>query len=206
MTPPPSYLPWSALPLPSYLPWSALPISLLVVARGRYDAVICLQPGQGSEGDDSKLLYSLLALEQAARAQGAQTPRVVGELHSPSMRALIDSRWAGNTWDFVLPNELCSGILVQFALQPELRSIYSELLQPEGKELFFRQASLYAPDGGEGKRGVTFEQLAAGARERGEVAVGVHLAGEQRPVLNPPRDLRLKLGDGDKLVVIGDEF
>ena len=170
----------------------------------KYDAVICLQPGKGSESDDSKLLISLLALEQAARAEGAETPRVVGELHSPSMRELIDSRWSDNKWDFVLPNDLSAGILVQFALQPELKSIYTELLSPEGKELFFRPAYLYSSHSD--KRGVTFEQLSVGARERGEVAVGVHLAGEQRPMINPPRDFRLKLNDGDKLVVIGDEF
>ena len=114
------------------------------------------------------------------------------------------SPWPDNKWDFVLPNDLSAGILVQFALQPELKSIYTELLSPEGKELFFRPAYLYSSHSD--KRGVTFEQLSVGARERGEVAVGVHLAGEQRPMINPPRDLRLKLNDGDKLVVIGDEF
>ena len=58
------------------------------------------------------------------------------------------------------------------------------------------------PDG----RGVTFEELSLGARARGEVAVGVHRAGESKPTLNPPRDLRLKLQEGDQLVVLGDDF
>ena len=58
------------------------------------------------------------------------------------------------------------------------------------------------PDG----RGVTFEELSLGARARGEVAVGVHRAGESKPILNPPRDLRLKLHEGDQLVVLGDDF
>ena len=53
---------------------------------------------------------------------------------------------------------------------------------------------------------VTFEQLALGARAKGEVAVGVHLGGEASPILNPPRDLRLKLAEGDKLVVLGQAF
>ena len=55
-------------------------------------------------------------------------------------------------------------------------------------------------------RGVTFEQLARAARARGEVAIGVHRVGQERPHLNPPRDLRLKLQPGDQLVILGDAF
>jgi len=172
-----------------------------------FDAVICLQPGGGSDIDDSKLLVELLALQQAARAEGSDVPRVVGEVHSPSMLQLLAARgWPANKGDFVLPNELCSGILVQFALQPELRSIYSELLGSEGKEIVLHPASMYAAEGAGGGKGVTFEELSLGARDRGEVAIGVHLAGEEKPTINPGRDLRVKLKDGDKLVVLGDAF
>ena len=147
------------------------------------------------------------AREQAAKAEGEQVPRVVGEIHSPVMLKLIRSRWPRKNWDFVLPNELCSGILVQFALQPELKSIYSELLSPLGREIVLKPATLYT-DGDGGLlgfgRGVTFDELRSAARARGEVAIGVHLAGEQTPTLNPPTDLRLKLGEGDRLVVLGD--
>ena len=181
------------------------PAELQKLGAHNFDAVIYLQHGRGSEVDDSKLLLSLLALEKAAKAEGAGVPRVVGEMHSPAMLELIASRWPANNWDFVLPNELCSGVLVQFALQPELRGIYSELLSPAGKEIVLKPAEQYAnspPDG----RGVTFEELSLGARARGEVAVGVHRAGESKPTLNPPRDLRLKLQEGDQLVVLGDDF
>jgi hypothetical protein len=181
-----------------------------------YDAVVCLQPGGGTEADDSKLLVSLLALQQTARARGVAVPRVVAEVTSPSMLELIDSRWPGegDNWDFVLSHELCAGILVQFALQPELQPVYSELLQRDGKEFFLQPASRYCAesDGGEAgeegsaARAVTFEQLARVARARGEVAIGIHRAGEKRPILNPPRDLRLKLRPGDQLVVLGDSF
>ena len=112
--------------------------------------MIVLQPGRGSEVDDTKLLVSLLALEQAAKAEGAPVPRVVGEMHSPSMLELVRSRWRATNWDFVLPNELCSGILVQFALQPELKTIYTELLSSYGKEILLKPALPYA--GASGRR------------------------------------------------------
>ena len=125
-------------------------------------------------------------------------------MHSPSMLDLVRSRWSATNWDFVLPNELCSGILVQFSLQPELKTIYTELLSTFGKEILLKPALPYAA-GASGK-GVSFAQLRASARERGEVVIGVHRAGEQQPVLNPPSDLRLKLQEGDRLVVLGDDF
>jgi len=176
-----------------------------------FDAVVCLQPGGGSESDDSKLLVSLLSLQQTARASGVTVPRVVAEVHSPSMLELIGSRWPGegDKWDFVLPNELCAGILVQFALQPDLRPVYSELLQPDGKEFFLQPISLYCSSDGavsNGAKAITFDAISVSARARGEVAVGIHRAGEKRPMLNPPRSMKIKLQPGDQLVVLGDSF
>ena len=178
------------------------------IAAHKYDAVIYLQPGDGSDESDSKLLLSLLALQQSSRDEGTAMPRVVGEVHSPQMLDLIRSRWPENQWDFIQSNDLCSGILVQFALQPELRNVYSELLASEGKEIILRPARNYLdkPMSELKNKYVTFEQLGLGARAKGEVAVGVHLAGEASPILNPPRDLRLKLNDGDELVVLGQAF
>ena len=188
----------------------ASPASIAKLRPEDFDAVVCLQPGGGTEADDSKLLVSLLSLQQSARARGVAVPRVVAEVHSPSMLDLISSRWPGEAskWDFVLPHELCAGILVQFALQPELRPIYTELLQPNGKEFFMQPAERYCTtaDLAASARGVTFEQLARAARARGEVAIGVHRVGQERPHLNPPRDLRLKLQPGDQLVILGDAF
>ena len=79
-------------------------------------------------------------------------------------------------------------------------------------------ASLYAPPAADAKdakagesaaaapRKVSFEALSARARERGEVAIGVHLEGEKEPRLNPPRGMRLQCGPNDQLIVLGDSF
>lgn len=186
---------------------AASPAAIKDIRPSAFDAVVCLQPGSGSEADDSKLLVALLALQQAAQSGDAELPRVVAEVHSPSMLDLIASRWgqASDRWDFVLPNELCAGILVQFALQPELRPVYSELLGADGKEFYLQPASLYCTEGAADK-GVTFDQLSAAARARGELAIGIHRASDKEPLLNPARDLRLKLQPGDELVVLGDKF
>ena len=76
------------------------------ISAHKYDAVIYLQPGDGSDESDSKLLLSLLALQQSSRDEGTAMPRVVGEVHSPQMLDLIRSRWPENQWDFIQSNDL----------------------------------------------------------------------------------------------------
>ena len=92
------------------------------------------------------------------------------------------------------------------SIQPYLRTKQSP---PDGKEFFLQPASIYCMGDkavAEGTKAVSFEALSASARARGEVAIGVHRAGEKRPTLNPPRSMKLKLKDGDQLVVLGDSF
>jgi len=194
--------------------------SLRHVDVGRFDAIVCLQPGKGSDADDSKMLVSLLSLERAAqqaaleqmrsgRATSPQPgakglPRIVGEVHSPSMVELLTSRWPGIKSDFMLPSELSSGILVQFALQPELRAVYTELLKAEGREILIADAAIYA-DTVAGEQ-LSFADLSMRARARGEIAIGIYRNGEKAPELNPRKNRRLTLQEGDRLVVIGEAF
>ena len=62
------------------------------------------------------------------------------------MKELIAKRIPGGSSDFLMPNELASGILVQFALQPALKEVYTELLRAEGKELLLAPATLACED------------------------------------------------------------
>jgi hypothetical protein len=208
------------------------------IGAHEFDVVVWMQPCGGSDADDAKLLVTLLSLQEAADASpstghegrgGAaaavqeggpkKMPRIVGEVHSPSMLQLLREGvgLAAGEQGFVLPNELVSGILVQCALQPEVRGVYLELLSDNGKEIASAPASLYADDGDGGEvaegqedaartREVTFEALAARARARGEVALGVRLSGEDKPRLNPPRRTKVRVDQGDQLIVLGDVF
>ena len=65
-------------------------------------------------------------------------------------------------------------------------------------------AELYARGGGE--IATSFDELAAAARDRGEIAIGGYRAGDAKPTINPPKDLRLRLQPGDRLVVVGEAF
>ena len=127
----------------------------------------------------------------------------MSEVSSPEMKKLIMARGGRATnSDLLLPNELASGVLVQFALAPALNQVYSELLAAEGKEIFMAPASLYCSPEEE----ITFAALYARARARGEVLMGLRRKGDDAPMLNPAKDLKVKLGKGDKLVLLGEAF
>ena len=188
----------------------------------QFDAIVCLQPGSGSDADDSRLLVSLLGLEQAVRndeqeSEDPGVPRVISEVYSPGVLDLIQARMPGLAVrsDLILPSELASGILVQCALQPHLREVYTILLNAEGSEICMKAAEHYVPSGEievsdaatkTSGCAVTFGQLAAGARARGEIAIGVFRAGDTKPTINPPKSTKLHLQTGDRLVVIGEAF
>jgi len=172
------------------------------------DSVVMVQHGEGSsDQDDSSALLRLQALEEALRQSGLSLsggdgPALIGALSDPRMEALIGQRYPSAASDLVLPRELASGTLVQFATQPELRAVYGELLGARGNEVLLKPPELYVQPG----ESVSFATLYARARARGEVALGVLKAGAEFPELNPEQKAELRLSPGDQLVVIGDDF
>ena len=53
---------------------------------------------------------------------------------------------------------------------------------------------------------MSFADLSMRARARGEIAIGIYRNGEKAPELNPRKNRRLTLQEGDRLVVIGEAF
>ena len=108
----------------------------------------------------------------------------------------------GAPTELLLPNELASGVLVQFALQPSLKDVYTEFLRAEGREIFMADPAQYS----EGEEEVSFGTLYTRARKHDEVCMGYLRAADARPVLNPDMGTRIKLGPGDRLVMLGEAY
>ena len=176
---------------------------------GKIDSILILQEGDGGEVQDSHSLACILAVQEALRREGVAAPagpRLVGELVDPTMAELIESRFTGRKTDLLLPCDLASGTLVQFALQPELKSIYSELLSPEGKEVILASPASYVREG-EALGDLSFATLYQRARARGEVALGVQRGGAENVLeLNPRMHGSLRLEPTDQIAVLGDAF
>jgi len=183
------------------------PADLAKLALAQADSVVILQRGAGGEADDSHSLLCIHAVQQVLADVGKSlldpsSPKLIGELSSPEMEQLICEQWPGAAGDFVLPRELASGTLVQFALQPELATVFLELLSARGKEIGFASAQVYA----EAEEELTFGELCTRARAKGEVAIGFQRAGESLPELNPGQGLKLTVQPGDQLIVLGEIF
>ena len=122
------------------------------------------------------------------------------------MKRLISELWPAASSDLLLPTELTSGTLVQYALQPTLRTVYDELLNSaSGREIFMRPVDAYMGAGtGGGTEEMSFEELSRAARARGEVLMGVQRAEKKLPELNPSK--RAKVRRSDQLVLLGEAF
>ena len=83
-----------------------------------------------------------------------------------------------------------------------LQDVYTEFLRAEGREIFMADPAKYAPIGEE----VTFATLYTRARKHDEVCMGYLRAADARPVLNPDMGTCVKLGSGDKLVMLGEAY
>ena len=191
---------------------------------GGYDSVVVLQDGSGfvdleaevsaeQGARDSHSLACLLAVEEALEASEPDEAAAAAARRASSRSATrrwraLHARFGGgaDAADLVLPHELASGALVQFAL-PELQRVYGELLPADGKELFLAEPSAYAERRRRASAApLSYATLAERARARGEVAIGVQRGDDLE--LNPRarRQKSLRLGPEDKLVVLGQCF
>ena len=155
----------------------------------------CRGGARGSEPDEA--------------AAAAARPRIVAELGDPQMEELLHARFGGgaDAADLVLPHELASGALVQFALQPELQRVYGELLSADGKELFLAEPSAYAESGDDDADAapLSYATLAERARARAR-SPSESSAATISSSTRARRQKSLRLGPEDKLVVLGQCF
>jgi hypothetical protein len=102
--------------------------------------------------------------------------------------------------DFIVSSKLISLLLTQLAENRHLHSVFAELFDPSGSEIYLKPASSYVRPGAD----LNFATVVASARRRNETAVGYYRRGNggERVVLNPPKAERLSLGKEDSVIVI----
>ncbi len=109
--------------------------------------------------------------------------------------------------DFVVSDKLVSLLLAQISENKKLAAVFQDLFDPEGSELYFKEASSYVKMG----QPVNFYTLVEAARQRGEVAVGYRLqalafdADKAYGVkLNPLKSEMVTFGDEDRVIVLAE--
>ena len=145
---------------------------------------------------DDRSLVTLLHLRDIEEALG-DPYSIVTEMNDDANRAIAQVTAAD---DFIVSSKLISLLLTQLAENRHLHSVFAELFDPSGSEIYLKPASSYVRPGVD----LNFATVVASARRRNETAVGYYRRGNggERVVLNPPKAERLSLGKEDSVIVI----
>eukprot|EP00900_Chrysochromulina_parva_P022177 jgi/Chrpa1/4593/Chrysochromulina_OHIO_Genome00004775-RA len=137
---------------------------------------------------------------------GEMPPRIVpkdsltllGEIHDANTRDLVVA--AGVSAEHIMSSQLLSRVISMVAEDAEVGPLLDTLFAEEGDDLSVRDALFYAAEG----ENLSFWQVSARARSRGDIAIG-YLRGGGEVQLNPPdKNQSLLWTKGDFLVVLGD--
>lgn len=146
---------------------------------------------------DSRVLITLLHLRDLL-AIGGRNSSIVSEMRDERDRALAQLTKAD---DFVVSEQLVSLLMTQISEDRNLESVFIDLFDPEGAEIYIRPSTYYlrqAP-------GYTFATAVEAARRRGEVAIGYRVAepGDGHGVvLNPDKEQPMPAID--RLIVLSN--
>lgn len=172
-----------------------------------YDEVIVLGYRNAiSEAEaDAQTMLTMLQMNRLFEApnNGVEPTRLVAEI--------LDGRKAeiarvAAVDDLVVSDNLAALLIAQVSENPALAPVFEDLFDADGASLSVRDIALYTPVGKE----VSYAQLVANARAKGESAIGyrlaVKVAGDAAAgvKLNPSKETMFTPQKGDSLIVVAD--
>jgi voltage-gated potassium channel Kch len=163
---------------------------------GGYDNVIVLCDDQLDPlTADSRVLVTLLHMRDILAKRG-QIGAIVTEIRDDRDRELAQLT---RDDDFVISDRLVSLLITQISENVHLESVFGDLFDAAGAEIYIRDASYYVRPG----TGLTFATVTAAARRRNEVAIGYRITDAPDGdgiVLNP--DKTAVMPPIDRLIVL----
>jgi hypothetical protein len=110
--------------------------------------------------------------------------------------------------DFIVSDKLISLMLAQVSENKQLNSVFQDIFDPEGAEIYLKPVASYVVTG----KPVNFYTLIKAAQERGETAIGYRLVADAKQAdkgygvhLNPEKTAEVVFTPGDKVIVLADE-
>jgi voltage-gated potassium channel Kch len=172
-----------------------------------YDSVMVLGYSDTMEAQsaDTRTLITLLHLRKLSERLGEHIS-VVSEMIDIRNRELAEVTRAD---DFVVSNKLVSLMLAQASENEYLSSIFDDLLDEDGSEIYMRPVGDYVDLSGP----VTFYTIAEAARRRGETAIGYRRKREAEDdgrnmggvVVNPNKSEALDYLPEDRVIVLAED-
>ncbi len=172
-----------------------------------YDHVLVLgySDNMSAQAADTRTLITLLQLRKIGETAGKHIS-VVSEMIDVRNRELAEVTRAE---DFVVSNKLVSLMLAQASENESMASIFEELLDEEGSEIYMRPIADYIDIA----RPVNFFTVALSALRRGEVAIGYRrqraddadLRNLGGVVVNPRRNEPVSFSEADMVIVLAQD-
>jgi ion channel POLLUX/CASTOR len=185
---------------------------LTVISRLKpdtYDNVLILT-GDGGEAElrDSETIAKLLEFRHFFRTldQGTLKTQLITEVaDSENIEVVQDT----GVKDFLISNQFVSRIYAQVSEEPDVLTIYEDLFNEDGSEVYLKPLSLYLasppPE-------ISFGDLCAAAMMREETCFGVRIMAQEQDAehsygiyLNPPKNRIFKLLSTDMLITLAED-
>ncbi|MEU9321891.1 potassium transporter TrkA [Streptomyces sp. NPDC048295] len=177
--------------------------SLEAMDLGGYQHIVVLSDDTIAPGpSDDRTLVTLLHLRDIEESLG-DPYSIVTEMNDDGNREVAQVTKAD---DFIVSTKVISLLLTQLTENRHLHTVFTDLFNPEGSEIYLKPASDYVVPGAE----ANFATVIEAARRRGETAIGYRLAehdGEPPGYgifLNPSRSAPLVFGSKDTVVVFAE--
>jgi hypothetical protein len=169
-----------------------------------FDHILVLSEtiGRTQEMADARTTVTLLHLRDLERIAGTKVP-ITSEILDIGNRELASVSEAD---DFIVSNTLVSLMVSQVAENPHLVQVFDALFGAEGYEIYLKPATDYVKAGEH-----AFAVVCEAALRRKEIAIGYRhaaLASSAEAAfgvaINPPKPRKVKLGAGDKVIVLAE--
>ncbi len=165
--------------------------------------VLCYSDAMNAQQADAKTLMTLLHLRDISDKK--ETPfTIVSEMLDINNRELAEVARAN---DFIVSDKLISLLLAQISENKHLNSVFKDMFDPDGSEIYVKPAENYIKPG----ESVNFYTVLDAASNRGEVAIGYKVAklsndatAAHGVVVNPVKTDLIRFEQGDKLILIAD--
>jgi hypothetical protein len=170
-----------------------------------FDHIIVLSDSDrlSAQQADSRTLMTLLHLRNMAEKLGSNYT-IVSEMQDVRNRNLAEVTRAD---DFIVSDNLVSLLLAQVSENKGLNSVFTDIFDPEGSEIYLKPVNLFVKIGVD----VNFVTVVEAAARRGETAIGFRLEALSRDAskgygiqINPEKRKKVNFSELDKVIVLAE--
>ena len=180
------------------------PLLTGMIAKGPESVVVLSDESVTSENPDSRVIMAMILLQWIINApETGNRPHVVAEILDKSSKNSLDF-FSG--FEMVVTPDIVSLMLSQISRRNDLRTVTTELLSPNGQEIYLKPVDQFVASG----TAFRFGDLLAAGKEQGDIIWGYVRCldphdpdgGQEEVVINPDRKVEITLNPQDKLITL----